>query len=59
MPSGTCISRPPGWGRNDLPEPTPVLSTDIMTIPEEQIPRARILMTIVGGNVVYAAADAG
>ncbi len=35
-----------------------VLSTDIMTIPESQIPQAHVLMTIVGGEVAYAAADA-
>ena len=32
-----------------------VLSHDIMTIPEEQIPDARVLYTIVGGEVVYQA----
>jgi predicted amidohydrolase YtcJ len=35
-----------------------VLSGDIMTIPEAQILRTHILMTIIGGEVVYAAPDA-
>jgi len=35
-----------------------VLSSDIMTIPEAQILRAHVLMTIIGGEVVYAAPDA-
>jgi predicted amidohydrolase YtcJ len=30
-----------------------VLDQDIMTIPEAQIPKARNVMTIVGGEVVY------
>jgi len=30
-----------------------VLSKDIMTIPEEEIPTARVDLTILGGNVVY------
>jgi predicted amidohydrolase YtcJ len=32
-----------------------VLSKDIMTIPEDEIPTARVAMTIVGGKVVYRA----
>ncbi len=32
-----------------------VLSKDIMTIPEEQIPSAEVVHTIVGGKVVYSA----
>jgi predicted amidohydrolase YtcJ len=32
-----------------------VFSKDIMTVPEDQIPTARILYTIVGGTVQYAA----
>ena len=35
-----------------------VLSSDIMTIPEAQILRTHVLMTIIGGEVVYAAPDA-
>jgi predicted amidohydrolase YtcJ len=35
-----------------------VLSSDIMTIPEAQILRSHVLMTIIGGEVVYAAPDA-
>lgn len=35
-----------------------VLSQDIMTIPFEQILDARVLMTVVGGDVVYDAATA-
>ena len=35
-----------------------VLSSDIMTIPEADILRAHVLMTIIGGQVVYAAPDA-
>jgi predicted amidohydrolase YtcJ len=31
-----------------------VLSRDIMTIPEDQIPSAQVLYTIVGGKVQYA-----
>ena len=34
-----------------------VLSKDIMTIPEEEIPTARVVMTIVGGKVVYRAEE--
>ena len=32
-----------------------VLSKDIMTIPEDEIPSTRVLYTIVGGQVKYAA----
>ena len=32
-----------------------VLSKDIMTIPEDQIPSAKVLYTIVGGKVQYTA----
>ena len=32
-----------------------VLSKDILTVPEEQIPATRVEMTIVGGEVVYRA----
>jgi predicted amidohydrolase YtcJ len=32
-----------------------VLSKDIMTIPEEEIPTARVVYTIVGGKVKYQA----
>ena len=32
-----------------------VLDRDIMTIPEEEIPQARVLYTIVGGRVLYRA----
>jgi len=35
-----------------------VLSADIMTVPEADILRAHVLMTIVGGAVAYAAPDA-
>jgi predicted amidohydrolase YtcJ len=35
-----------------------VLSNDIMTIPEAEILRTHVLMTIIGGKVVYAAPDA-
>jgi predicted amidohydrolase YtcJ len=35
-----------------------VLSADIMTIPEPQILTSHVLMTIIGGEVVYAAPDA-
>jgi predicted amidohydrolase YtcJ len=35
-----------------------VLSADIMTVPEAEILRAHVLMTIVGGAVAYAAPDA-
>ena len=34
-----------------------VLSKDIMTIPEDQIPSAQVLYTIVGGKVQFAAAQ--
>lgn len=30
-----------------------VLSHDIMTIPEQQIPRAKVLYTFIGGKIVY------
>jgi len=36
-----------------------VLSRDIMTVPEAEIPTARVLYTIVGGRVKYAAAATG
>ncbi|SDS29907.1 amidohydrolase [Opitutus sp. GAS368] len=35
-----------------------VLSADIMTIPEPEILKTRCVMTIVGGEIVYAAPDA-
>jgi predicted amidohydrolase YtcJ len=35
-----------------------VLSADIMTVPEPQILTSHVLMTIIGGEVVYAARDA-
>ncbi|HSG09248.1 MAG TPA: amidohydrolase [Longimicrobiales bacterium] len=34
-----------------------VLSQDILTVPEEQIPSTRVEMTIVGGEVVYRAGE--
>jgi len=34
-----------------------ILSKDIMTIPAEEIPEARVEYTILGGKVVYRAAD--
>ena len=34
-----------------------VLSKDIMTIPEDEIPTARVAITIVGGKVVYRAPE--
>ncbi len=34
-----------------------VFSKDLMTIPEDQIPTTRVLYTIVGGTVQYAAAN--
>ena len=34
-----------------------VLSKDIMTIPEDEIPSAEVLHTIVGGKVVYSRRD--
>jgi predicted amidohydrolase YtcJ len=37
-----------------------VLSKDVMTVPEDEIPSARVLTTIVGGKVVHrASADGG
>ncbi len=30
-----------------------VLDTDIMTVPEKEIPDARVVYTILGGRVVY------
>jgi predicted amidohydrolase YtcJ len=35
-----------------------VLSSDIMTIPEQEILRTHVLMTLIGGQVVYSAPDA-
>ena len=35
-----------------------VLSSDILTVPDAEIPDARVLYTIVGGEVLYEA-DAG
>jgi predicted amidohydrolase YtcJ len=35
-----------------------VLSSDIMTIPEAEILHTHVLLTLIGGKVVYAAADA-
>jgi predicted amidohydrolase YtcJ len=35
-----------------------VLSGDIMTLPEPQILNTHVLMTVIGGDVVYAAPDA-
>jgi predicted amidohydrolase YtcJ len=35
-----------------------VLSGDIMTLPEPRILTTHVLMTIIGGDVVYAAPDA-
>jgi len=35
-----------------------VLSKDILTVPEEEIPSARVVYTIVGGTVAYTAAEA-
>jgi predicted amidohydrolase YtcJ len=35
-----------------------VLSSDIMTIPEAEILHSHVLMTVIGGEVVYAAPDA-
>ena len=32
-----------------------VLSKDIMTVPEDEIPTAQVLYTIVGGKIAYAA----
>ena len=32
-----------------------VLSADILTIPSMEIPKARVLYTIVGGKIVYEA----
>jgi predicted amidohydrolase YtcJ len=36
-----------------------VLSKDIMTIPEDQIPTTRVVYTIVGGKVQFTNANAG
>ena len=36
-----------------------VLSKDILTLPEEEIPSARVEMTIVGGEIVYRAGTGG
>ena len=36
-----------------------VLSQNILTVPEEQIPATRVEMTIVGGEVVYSAGGGG
>jgi predicted amidohydrolase YtcJ len=36
-----------------------VLTKDIMTIPENDIPSTQIAYTIVGGRVMYRASDAG
>ena len=35
-----------------------VLSKDLLTIPEDQIPTTKVLYTIVGGKVQYASSDA-
>jgi predicted amidohydrolase YtcJ len=35
-----------------------VLSADIMTVPEPQILTSHVLLTIIGGEVAYAAPDA-
>jgi predicted amidohydrolase YtcJ len=32
-----------------------VFSTDLMTIPEAEIPAAQVVMTVIGGEVVYTA----
>jgi len=32
-----------------------VFSTDLMTIPEAEIPRSRAVMTVIGGEIVYGA----
>ena len=34
-----------------------VLSQDIMTVPEEQIPATKVMYTIIGGEIVYRAAE--
>jgi hypothetical protein len=34
-----------------------VLSQDIFSVPHEQIGRTRVVMTMVGGKVVYSATD--
>jgi predicted amidohydrolase YtcJ len=34
-----------------------VLSKDILTIPEDDIPTAKVVYTIVGGRVLYSAAE--
>jgi hypothetical protein len=31
-----------------------VLSRDILTIPEDEIPTARVIYTIVGGKIMYS-----
>ena len=36
-----------------------ILSDDILSIPEEEIPDARVLTTIVGGKVAYRAPETG
>lgn len=36
-----------------------VFSADLMTIPEAEIPNARAVMTIIGGEVVYEAGSSG
>ena len=36
-----------------------VLSKDILTVPEDQIPSAQVVYTIVGGKVQYARAPSG
>jgi len=50
------------FSENELGELTPgkiadfvVLSDDILKIPAQEIPRTRVLMTFVGGNLVYSA----
>jgi predicted amidohydrolase YtcJ len=35
-----------------------VLSKDIMTVPEDEIPTAEVVYTIVGGKVAYSRAQA-
>ena len=34
-----------------------VLSADIMQVPVEEIPKAKCMATIIGGEVVYQASD--
>ena len=36
-----------------------VLSRDILTVDEEEIPGTRVLLTILGGEVAYRAPDGG